>query len=114
MTKGSRGKSTAQQKRLLKTKGLGEEFPDALTVITFAVLRRILSEGTESSYAPVLDCWSCINGESYSYTCVNENVSGGGPLNVCSAPHCVRVTHHGFLHWYIGVGASRSVESIDP
>jgi hypothetical protein len=52
IVEGSVGKSIEQQEELLCSKGFQKEFPGALTVVTVAFLRRILSRGNESSYPP--------------------------------------------------------------
>ena len=98
---GSRNKSIANQKALLKAKGLKEEFPDALTVLTIVVLSRILINGAESSYAR-------LSQNIGTYTRTNKKTPGDWTLCVGSAPSCVYVSHNSFEDdAYIGVRGLR-------
>jgi hypothetical protein len=105
--KGSRNKSTADQKALLKAEKLEEEFPDLLMVLTEAVLRRVLSKGSESSYNRVSE------DQGYTYTRTNKKMPQGWTLCVCSAPSCVLVDYGvGFDDGDVGVGGLRKFEAI--
>ena len=97
---GSRSKSIANQKALLKAKGLEEEFPDALMVLTIVVLSRILTNGAESSYARVSQ-------DIGTYTRTNKKTPAGWTLCVGSAPSCVLVFSDIFGGDSIGAGGLR-------
>ena len=97
---GSRSKSIANQKALLKAKGLEEEFPDALMVLTIVVLSRILTNGAESSYARVSQ-------DIGTYTRTNKKTPAGWTLCVGSAPSCVVVRNCRFEGDCLGAGGLR-------
>jgi hypothetical protein len=100
MTTGSHNKSIPAQKALLKARGLEEEFPDALMVLTIAVLTRILTRGGESSYGRF---------ETHgTYTRTNKKTPEGWTLCGGSAPSCVFVSDSDpFQCNNIGVGGLR-------
>ncbi len=104
----SRNKSTLNQKALLKAKGLEEEFPDPLVVLTVIVLRRILSNGRESAY-------SRVSQDPGSYTRTNKKTPEDWILGVGSGPVCVHVIRSfGLAGGEIGVGGLRKFRALGP
>ena len=104
--KESRDQSIANRQALLRAKGLEGEFPDALIVITVAVLARILTDGSSYSLPLSQGVWS--------YTHTNKKISEDWILcvgttssyvHVCSAP-----SDSGEIG---GVGALRKFEILD-
>jgi hypothetical protein len=94
----SRGRSIEQQQQLLESKGFEKELPDALTVLTVAVVRLILSEGKESSYSRhrllAVSTRHRLAVSIYisSYTRTNTKTSRGSPLCVRSCTDYVSVS----------------------
>ena len=99
----SRDKTTKRQKELLIANGLEDEFPDALMVLTAAVVTRILTTGRASLYIRPAE-------KRYSNTRTKQMIPQGGRLLIESAPSCVIVSWSTvYCHDNVGVGGLRKV-----
>jgi hypothetical protein len=89
----------------IKDNKFEEELPDTLTVLTTAVLKRILTKGKMSSYGGTNDQWTLSR--------TDQKTPGGCSLFVGSDPSFVLVTNFYFAHARIGVGGPRKFRQLE-
>ncbi len=100
----SRMKTVEQQKAQLASHGI-EEFPDALTVLTAAVLTRIITQGKSSLYSQT-------DTDVPSIWTRTKQKTSAWHLCLVSAPSHVKVEFYFFPDFRLGVGASGSFKDI--